>query len=62
MDVCVWIYEKPEAVSKDPSELIQKTKAVARRNFEEEDNPVLHIRNFIMKFIKDEEYRKDFMI
>ena len=62
LDVSVMIYEKPEAVPKDPAEMIQQTKAIGTRNFDEEDNPVLHIRNFIMKFIKDEDYRKDFMI
>ena len=61
MDVLVWIYEKPGALPEDANEIIPKTRCLGKRNFIE-DNPVLHIRNFILKFVKDESYRKDFLI
>ena len=60
-EIFVWIYEKPDTLPDDPDEMILKTGAVAKRNFKGE-NSTVHIRNFIVKFVKDEAYRKDFMI
>ncbi len=60
-EIFVWIYEKPDVLPDDPDEMILKTPAVAKRSFQNE-NSMVHIRNFIMKFVKDEGYRKEFMI
>ena len=60
-EIFVRIYEKPDTLPDDPDEMILKTGTVAKRNFKGE-NSTVHIRNFIVKFVKDEAYRKDFMI
>ena len=53
------IYEKPDKVPKNPDDIIPKTRAVGKRSFLDESN-MLHIRNFIIKFAGDPQYRKDF--
>jgi len=60
-EIFVWIYEKPDVLPDDPDEMIFKTHPVAKRNFKDE-NSMVHIRNFVVKFIKDKGYRKDFLI
>ena len=60
-DIHVWIYEKPDILPDDPDQMIPKTRVVGKRNFQDE-NFLIHIQNFIMKFVQDEQYRKDFMI
>ena len=60
-EILVWIYEKPNKLPADPFEEIPKTRVVGKRNFQDE-NSMLHIRNFIIKFSKDPLYRKDFII
>jgi len=55
------IYEKPKSIPENPDDMIPKTRAVGKRNFQDESN-MLHIRNFIIKFAKDPQYRKDFMV
>ncbi len=61
IDVSVWIYEKPADLPEDPSAILPRTRPLAKRSFLDDDS-MLHIRNFILKFIKDEEYRKAFLI
>ena len=60
-EILVWIFEKPGELPDDPDEMIPSAHPVAKRDFKDE-NSMVHIRNFIMKFVKDEAYRKDFMI
>ena len=60
-EIFVRIFEKPDVLPDDPDEMIFKTQAVAKRNFKDEDSMV-HIRNFVVKFVKDKGYRKDFLI
>ena len=60
-EIFVWIHEKPDTLPDDPEEMILKTNAIGKRSFKGE-NSMVHIRNFIVKFIKDKAYRKDFMI
>jgi len=59
-EILVWIFEKPDFLPDDPEAMILKTHTVAKRSFKDE-NSMVHIRNFVMKFVKDESYRKDFM-
>ena len=58
IDVC--IFEKPDILPDDPDETIPKTREVGKRHFGDEGS-TLHIRNFIIKFAQDEQYRKNFM-
>ena len=60
-EISVRIYEKPDLLPDDPDESILLTRAVAERNFVNE-NSMVHIRNFIVKFVKNVSYRKDFLI
>ena len=60
-DIYVCVYEKPDILPDDPRGTIPKTRVLGKRNFHDESS-MLHIRNFIMKFAKDEQYRKDYMI
>lgn len=60
-EILVWIFDRPDALPDDPEEMIPGENPVAKRNFKDE-NSMVHIRNFIMKFVSDEAYRKDFMI
>lgn len=60
-EILVSIFEKPDTLPDDPEEEIPKTRVVGKRNFQGE-NSTLHIRNFIIKFSADDQYRKDFMI
>ncbi len=60
-EIYVSVYEKPKDLPDDPDEMVLKTAAIAKRSFRDESSMV-HIRNFIMKFVKDAGYRKGFMI
>lgn len=60
-DIFVWIYEKPETLPEDVSKTIPKTRTIGKRAFEDEKS-MLHMRNFILKFVKDKEYRKEFLV
>ncbi len=57
----VLIYEKPDILPDDPDEMIPKTREVAERHFKDESS-TLHIRNFIIKFAEDKQYRNNFLI
>ena len=57
----VSIYERPDILPDDPDETISKTREVGTRHFEDESS-TLHIRNFIIKFAEDKQYRKNFLI
>jgi hypothetical protein len=59
-EVLVLIFEKPEKLPADPLDEIPKTRVVGKRYFKGE-NSMLHIRNFIIKFSKDPDYRKEFI-
>jgi hypothetical protein len=61
IDVWVWIYEKPPSLPENPEALLPKTRPLAKRSFLDDDS-VLHIRNFILKFVRDADYRKEFLI
>jgi hypothetical protein len=59
-DILVQIHEKPETIPEDENEMIPMTRHIGKRSFEDE-NSILHIRNFILKFSTDEQYRKTFI-
>jgi len=61
-EICVLIYDKPDILpDNDSDQTIPKMCEVAKRNFQDE-NSTIHIKNFIMKFVNDEEYRQGFMV